>query len=84
MKFIFIGLIFMVQNVLGIMFDELPFPVSQNSGCELVASGVLIINCQSSFMIYNSKNFIKYGNKGVNDYGSSTNNLTAVHKIVER
>jgi len=54
-----------------------------NTGCDLILSGVFVLNCPDQNLVFQTGNYIKYGNKGVKDYGTSYR-LTSVHKIVEK
>ena len=63
--------------------EELPISKGVSAGCQITMSGILVLNCPNQHMVYSTHNYIKYGNRGVQDYGGNFN-LTAVHKIVEK
>ena len=62
--------------------EELPVSLGTSAGCEITMSSVLVLNCPDKHIVYSTQNFIKYGNRGVQNYGKNYR-LISVQKTVQ-
>ena len=63
--------------------ESLVLQSTRDSGCSMVMSSVLVLTCDSQYLIFNSEHYLENGGRGVYDHGRTTEKLGPVEKIVE-